>query len=412
MFLSAFVYFSTFSFAMAFSPDPPVSCFDADSVRQQKGFSALVCDNNGSSTSLSYNGKISFTDDERDIKSITPGGFFKYSKTTFGNCREIHIMSATDGSLTRRYYVGRSQQPYEPAGRQWLQEMLPGIIATTGIGAEDRVQRLYAKSGLNGVLNQVAKIESDQVQSIYFSYLLTEPRLKENDLRHTLAHVNKYISSDYEKGKLLRKTGPHFLQNEKVTQDYLQTVATMSSDYEKGKVFTYLLQNGKLKPENVSQVLNSVSNISSSYEQAKVLRQVVGNPALPTHAYKSVINQTAAFSTDYEKTKILGLIMANPKFVESNFDDILKAIRSIRSDYDKSRALAYLVSKGKLTSDNYLQVFPVVADINSSYEKSRTLQKLKITMPTDNSQVRAAYARTARTIDSDYEYRRVMDGLE
>jgi DNA-directed RNA polymerase subunit F len=412
MFLSAFVYILSLSSLSAAVPTLVMPIPDTDSVRQQRTYLQVVCDNNGSSTSLSYNGKIVFTEDERDIKSITPGGFFKYSKTTFGNCREIHVISAADGALTRRYYVGRTQQPYEPEGRQWLQEMLPGIIATTGIGAEDRVERLFAKSGVNGVLNQIAKIESDQVQSIYLSYLISQPSLKDNELRHVLAQVNKYIESDYEKGKLLRKTGPQFLQNEKVTQEYLQTVATMSSDYEKGKVLTYLLQNGKLKPANISQVVNSISRISSSFEQAKVLKQVVVYPTLPQQNYKEVIAQAAAISADYEKTKILATIMANPKFVDQHFDEILTAIRSIRSDYEKSRALAYLVTKRKLTTDDYLQVFPVVADINSSYEKSRTLQKLKTNMPTDNSQVRAAYAKTARTISSDFEYRRVMDGLD
>lgn len=412
MFSKALVCFLGLSAIVAPPPAHAGPVVDVDSVRQQRSYTTVVCDNNGSSTALSYRGKIVFSEDERDIASISPGGFFKYSKTTFGNCREIHIISSTDGTLTRRYLVGRSPQPYEPEGRLWLQEMLPGIIATTGIGAEDKVQRIYAKSGVNGVLKQIARLETDQVQSVYFNHLFSQPDLKDNELRHVLTQVNKYIESDYEKGKLLRLTGARFLQNDKVAQEYLQTVATMSSDYEKGKVLSHLLQNAKLKPTHVSQVLTSVGNLSSSYEQAKVLKIVVANPALPEQTYKHVISQAAAVSADYEKTRILAAIMANPKFVDQNFNDILNAIRSIRSDYDKSRALAYLVTKHKLTSDNYLQVFPVVADINSSYEKSRTLQKLKTTMPADNNQVRAAYAKTARTISSDYEYRRVMDGLE
>ena len=88
VFLSTLLYF--FSFARLFAADLPpcLHLADTDSIRIHKGASNWVYRNNGSATTLSYNGKIVFTEDDRDIKSISPGGFFKYSKTTFGNCRE------------------------------------------------------------------------------------------------------------------------------------------------------------------------------------------------------------------------------------------------------------------------------------------------------------------------------------
>ncbi|MGV3589569.1 MAG: hypothetical protein ACO1OF_21360 [Adhaeribacter sp.] len=408
------ILLSFLSFAHAFATNANVCkpIPDFDSLRQGRGSYSWVHRDNGSSTTLSYNGKIYFTEDERDIRSISPGGFFKYSKTTFGNCREIQVLSDNDGKLQRRYFVGRSEQSYEPEGRQWLQEMLPHIIATTGLGAEDRVHRIYAKSGLQGVLNEIGKLESDHVQGLYFSCLLNQPRLKENDFRHIFANVNKFIESDYEKGKLLRKTSPHLLQNDKITQEYFNAVAVMGSDYEKAKVVAYIVQNGRLSPAHFSQAINTVSQISSDYEQAKVLKQVIVHPALPERAYKDVIVQLGNIDSDYEKNRIIFTMMSNQKFLDQHFNEVLAAVRNIRSDNEKSRALAYLVTKHKLTPQNYLQVFPVVADINSAQEKSRTLQRLKTTMPTDNEQVRAAYVKTARTINSDYEYQRVMHGIE
>ena len=221
VFLSTLLYF--FSSARLFAADLPpcIHLADTDSIRIHKGASNWIYRNNGSATTLSYNGKIVFTEDDRDIKSISPGGFFKYSKTTFGNCREIQVLSDTGGNLRRRYFVGRTEEPYEPEGRKWLQEMLPGIIATTGIGAEERVQRIFAKSGVKGVLSEIGKLESDQVQSLYFSYLVAQPRLKDHDMRQILAQVNHTIGSDYEKGKLLRKSGPYFLKHEKVVPGIL-----------------------------------------------------------------------------------------------------------------------------------------------------------------------------------------------
>jgi DNA-directed RNA polymerase subunit F len=410
--LSTLLYLLSFARLFAADLHPCLLLADTDSIRYQKGTSNWIYRNNGSSSSLSYNGKIIFTEDDRDIKSISPGGFFKYNKTTFGNCREIQILSDMDGTLRRRYFVGRSEEPYEPEGRKWLQEMLPGIIATTGIGAEDRVQRIYAKSGVNGVMQEIGKLESDHVQSIYFSYLVTQPRLKDSEMRHILAQVDKSIDSDYEKGKLLRKTGPYFLQHEKVTPEYLNAINNMSSDYEKAKAISFVLQQGKLSPAGFTQALNTISGISSDYDQAKVLRQVIAHPALPERACKEIFAQLGNVDSDYEKNRIIFAVMSNQKLVDQHFNEVVNAVRNIRSDYEKSRALAYLVTKHKLTTQNYLQVFPVVADINSSYEKSKTLQRLKTTMPTDNEQVRAAYLKTAKTITSDHEYQRVMHGVE
>ena len=411
--LSAFLY-AAFLFKLAAAPffKEQVNPEADTSCQISQAHSTYVYSNNGTSVVLSYNGTIAFTDDERDIKSITPGGFLKYSKTTFGNKREICIQSGSNGALTRKYFVGRSEEPYEPAGRQWLQETLPEIIATTGIGAEDRVRRIYSKSGLNGVIAAINKIESDRVQGIYFGYLMGLPSLKESDLKVVLSQVNRQINSDYEKSKLLRKVAPRYLQNDNINQEYLTAINSMSSDYEKGKDLSFLLQNAKLSPANFTRVLPAVTNISSDYEQAKVLRQVLVNPALTPPAHKEVIVVLRTVSSDYEKNRVLNTLMANPEYVSANFEEIVSTINTMNTDYEKARALATLVTKHKLTPQNYLQVLPVISTINSSYEKSRTLQRIRPALPTDNAQVRAAYVRTAKTISSDYEYRKVIDGLE
>jgi len=413
--LHAFLYLLFFvqTATAGIFPDPLFPVTLPDTVCQTpQAHSSYVYTNNGTSVVLSYNGTITFTNDERDIKSISPGGFLKYSKTTFGNKREICIQSGSNGALNRKYFVGRSEEPYEPAGRLWLQETLPEIIATTGIGAEDRVKRIYSKSGINGVLTEISKIENDRVQGIYFKYLVDLPTIKEKDLTVVLTHINRQLNSDYERSKLLRQVAPQYLKNDKITQEYLLTVNNISSDYEKGKLLSHLLESNTLSPVSFSRVLPAVSHISSDYEQAKVLRKVLVNPALTPPAHREVIVVLRTVSSDYEKNRVLQSLMTNPKYVNENFEELLGTIKTMSSDYEKARALSTLISKNKLTSQHYLQVLPVISEINSSYEKSKTLQRMKPALPMENTQVRAAYVKTAKTISSDYEYRKVIDGLE
>ena len=413
--LNAFLYllFNLQTVTAGSSPDPDPFFPVTDTVCQPaQPHSSYVYSNNGTSVVLSYNGTITFTDDERDIKSISPGGFLKYSKTTFGNKREICIQSGSNGALNRKYFVGRSEEPYEPAGRLWLQETLPEIIATTGIGAEDRVKRIYAKSGVNGVLSEINKMENDRVQGIYFKYLVGLPSIKEKDLMVVLTHINRQLNSDYERSKLLRQVSPQYLRNDKITQEYVVAVNNMSSDYEKGKVLSHILESKILSPASFSRILPAVSYISSDYEQAKVLRQALVNPALPPQAQREVIVVLRTVSSDYEKNRVLQSLIANPKYVNENFEELLGTIKTMSSDYEKARALSTLIAKNKLTPQLYLQVLPVISEINSSYEKSKTLQSMKPALPMENTQVRAAYVKTAKTLSSDYEYRKVIHGLE
>jgi hypothetical protein len=414
MILSTLLYFTFLFNAQASAWTDPHYPGEVDTVRRATLNGSFIYNYNkaGTATTLSYDGKITFTDDERDIKSITPGGYFRYSKTTFGNKREVFIQSGSDGTLRRKYYVGRSEEPYEPEGRQWLAEMLPEIIATTGLGAEDRIRRIYAKTGLNGALAEIAKIDNDYAQASYYSYLLALPGLKDQDLPGVLAHLNRNMDSDYEKSKLLRQIAPRYLQNTKNTQQYLTAVAGLDSDYEKARVLTYVLQTPALNPASCELVIPAVARIDSDYEQAKVLRAVLAKPELSSKAHKEVISLARNLSSDYDKNRVLLVLIANPKYVSANFGELLGSINTLESDYEKCRALTSLVGKQKLSTQQYLQLFPVVSTLESSYEKSRTLQKIRATMPTDNAEIRAAYVKAAKTINSEYEYRKVIAGLE
>jgi hypothetical protein len=415
MILSALLYFSFLFHTMATALGPTHPPCEVDTVRRaaiSNGSFSYIYNKAGTATTLSYDGKITFTEDERDIKSITPGGYFRFSKTTFGNKREIFIQSGSDGTLRRKYYVGKSEEPYEPEGRQWLQEMLPEILATTGLGAEDRVRRIYARAGLNGVLTEIDKMESDHAQATYYSHLLALQALKDPELRGVMAHLNRNLDSDHEKSRLLRQIAPRYLQNTRNTQEYLATVAGLSSDYEKAKVLTYVLQTPALTRSSCELVIPAVARISSDYEQAKVLRAVLAKDELSPKAHKDVIHLARTISSDYEKNRVLLVLISNPKYVSANFGELLGSINTLSSDYEKCRALSTLVGKQKLNTQHYLQLFPVVSSVGSSYDKSRALQKIRATMPLDNPEVRAAYLKAAKTINSDYEYRKAVAGLE
>ena len=411
MLLSAVLYLVLVTQLLA-APAYLLPTYVTDTIhRRSEGHSNYTYNNGSTVTQLSMDGKITFTDDEKDIKSITPGGYFRYSKTTFGNKREIFIRSNSEGVLKREYFVGGNETSYEPEGRQWLQESIKELLSTTALGAEDRVKRIYGKSGVNGVLAEIARMENDHVKSTYYGHLLALPHVKEPEMKALLAQLGKNVKSDFEKSRILQRVGVNYLQNSKLTDDYLAAVNSMSSDFEKSRVLSHLLDNSKLSAASFSLVLQAVADISSDFEQSKILQKVLTKPDLTAQAHKEAIGVLRSVNSDFEKAKVLLDLASKPEYLQQNLNEMLVSVEAIKSDFERSRVLNKIITAPKLTTKQQLQVLPVIANMNSDFEKSRVLQNIKTKLPMSNNEVRTEYIKTAKTIRSDFEYRRVTDGL-
>src|SRR5262245_47222182 len=109
---------------------------------------------NGRVISADTLGAIELTDDERDIKSIPPNGYFEMSSrgwlSLFGH-RYI-VRSSPDGTLTRVHMLGASEHPIDPAARAWIGETLQYLVRE-GFAAESRVKGILARQGPAGVLD-------------------------------------------------------------------------------------------------------------------------------------------------------------------------------------------------------------------------------------------------------------------
>jgi ribosomal protein L12E/L44/L45/RPP1/RPP2 len=291
--------------------------------------------------------------------------------------------------------------------------MLPDVLANTGIGAEDRVRRMYAQKGLPGVISATESINSDYTKAIYFNFLIGQNGLKEKELTRIIEKVSEYVSSDYEKSKLLQKVSGTYLQNTSLVGTYMNAVKGISSDYEKARVLRHVLNNNKLNEANFTKTLDAVAGISSDYEKAKVLAELLNKQDLPEKYFRQTMTVVAGISSDYEKSKVLSkLISCNCKALNEHFPAVLETIGKISSDYERSKTLSTLLKGKQLSELQYVQSLGAITGVHSDYEKSKLLQQVSKTMPRDKPAVIEAYKKTAKSISSDYEYRKVMTSLE
>ncbi len=93
---------------------------------------------------MKIDGAIEFTDDDRDVKSLSPGGHFRMEEGTWLSGRRYDVKADSAGNLTKTYSVDSSVKPLDSDGQQWLGRLLPQIIRDSGIGAVARVARILA----------------------------------------------------------------------------------------------------------------------------------------------------------------------------------------------------------------------------------------------------------------------------
>ena len=83
---------------------------------------------------VKIDGAIEFTDDDRDVKSLSPGGHFRIEEGNWLSGRAYDVKADSAGKLTKTYSVGSSVKPLDAEGQTWLGRLMPQMIRDSGAG--------------------------------------------------------------------------------------------------------------------------------------------------------------------------------------------------------------------------------------------------------------------------------------
>jgi hypothetical protein len=355
---------------------------------------------------VEFRGTIVVTDDDKDIKSISGDGFLEISKTVFGSKRRIVIEPIGDGKLRREYYEGRSQVNWDPAGKNWLAEILPDIVHRSTLGAEGRVDRFYNKGGAQGVMNEIKSIESDYVKA-HYAKLLLKKNISNSELPSIITTLGDVIDSDYYLAGVLQSniskmmatkesTDAFFQAAKNINSDYyksnvlkealkkttaspeqvrtvLQAAGSITSDYYLASVLTSLLEQGSAKDEILSDMVQTAKNISSDYYRTQVLNKVLAKPGISKTLSRSVVEALVEVNSDYYKTNVFNSLAEQPMDEETQLYLIQLIDRSVDSDYYASGSLRKILANQKLSDAAYKQLLTTASNINSDYYASEVL---------------------------------------
>ncbi len=329
-----------------------------------------------SSFNIEYKGTIEVTDDDKDIKSISPGGYLEISKTTFGSKREILVEATSGGSLRKEYYEGRTKTEWEPAGRKWLAEILPEIVRSTGIAAESRVDRFFNQGGVEAVINEISRLDGNYVVAIYGKLLLAKDGLSNNDLKKAIEGIANELDSDYYLAEILKDNASRFLKNESTVDVYLEAATKIGSDYYATVVLKEALDSYKPSASSLTKIMEASKSIGSDYYQASLLSRVLELDDLDGNLLAEVIETTKDVGSDYYQSQILSKALDKKGLSSTSFNSLIVAVSDVSSDYYMASVFSKL-AENKLDEDVIIKMVDLVdSKLSSDHYASVVLSKL------------------------------------
>ena len=205
----------------------------------------------------------------------------------------------------------------------------------------------------------------------------TEPKPVEVQTLVDVTRGAKRMTSDYEKGQLLGQVAKLYVRNDTLRDAYIDAVISMTSDYERSKALLALLERDSVPASHTVMVIRAAKMMSSDFSRAQVLRKI--SPA------------TFADST-----------------VQRAYVDLLGVMSS---NTERANAIAPLVKSGPLTPNIQIGLLRAITALTGNTEKGNLLVAFFESQGTADPAVRRAFLKSAETLTSDSDYRRVMMAL-
>jgi hypothetical protein len=357
-------------------------------------------------TELEYRGKIIFTDDETDVKYISPGGFLKFSKRSFGNKRIIILEGESNNQINREYREGSKELPFEPDGRKWMASVLPEIIRTTGIGAEERAKKFYANGGIDALIKEIDMLPTNYVRRIYYDASFKIPGLKTKDMVVLVNDASENITSSYELSQILTNNSEVIGKNDQAVAAAMNVAKDIGSSYEQSRVFRHYLTKVAINSTNKALVIKNVREIGSSYEQSKVLQAII-EADLSKENVNLVFTEVEHISSSYEQSKVLQLLISKQTTADLDVNKLLETVDKISSSYEQAKVLTKLINSARLNSSQIIAISKGAKIISSSNEKSKLLQSIMKEQTVDEASINAILE-TAHDVSSSYEQSQVV----
>jgi hypothetical protein len=363
---------------------------------------------NGTRFDVTLRGTITFTDDLTDVQTLSDGGSLKIRDWSRMVPRTVEIESS-GGTLTHTYYVGGVSRPWDDDARRFLAAQLPVLVRRSGLGADARVQSIFGKKGVAGVLDEIELLGGDYARRLYFVALVDDARFDANGVKPVLARVGQRMQSDYDRRQVLEHVASRVKLDQPGAAAYIQAMASMQSDYDQRQALAALLKHNGAVVDGDAMVA-AVGRMRSSYDQRMVLADVIGRGSLSVDSKKSVLHSAAGMQSDYDRGQVLSAYVQSYGVEPQVREPFFAAVRSIASDYERRRVLTDVAQQSAVGRDVQQSSLEIVSLMSSDYDRAEVLLAFVSSQEIDRAN-RQAFVSAAERIRSSYDQNRVLAAL-
>jgi hypothetical protein len=357
---------------------------------------------------VKYQGAVEFTDDDRDVKSLSPGGVLRIREGGWISSHTVEFEADASGAIRRRYWAGMSEKPFEPEGRAWVAEALLRVIRQTAFGAAGRVARILKAKGPSGVLAEIGLIEGSWAKRVYFRELLESPGLDAGAVAQILDQAGRQVDSDFELASLLI-SAKLLLADDRTRRAYFDAAQTIESDFEMRRVYAAALDQGPVSPDLLAGVLEASTAIGSDFEAASLLVQVVKRQTLDGRTRPPFLKAVAGVGSDFERRRVLSALAradASPETLGAMLDPAV----AISSDFEQAEFLLDVAKAQPIAGPLRAPFFTIVETLGSSHERGRVLRAVvkRGNLPPDTL---VSVLRAAQSMGSSHETSQVLTAV-
>jgi hypothetical protein len=317
-------------------------------------------------------GDVDFSADDRAVARIAPGGFLHVEERRSFRTRRVTVEPGPDGTVQVTHTVNGRAQTDDADSREELARLFLRVIRQTAVGAERRVGRILAQSGVDEVFDELAHVEGSRAVARYLTALLRAGNLDGADLERVADAARRRIASSGTRATFLIGALPSYVTEDAAQQAYFSAVSSISSSGSRARVLIGILEQ---HPDRrmLARLLRSTRSMSSSGAKARVLIAAV---------------------TQYE----------NDPDVRNAF---FEAANSVSSSGDHARALFELIDRDDLDQASMSSLLRSAGRISSGGTRARVLLAAADRVR-NNTELLAAYEGVARGISSSADRRRVL----
>ncbi len=348
-----------------------------------------------------YKGKFVIAENDKDIKSISPDGYLKITKSSFGNKRSLEILSNSNGDITKNYYEGKNKLDFEPDGKEWFEEVLSEVVRKTGIGAEERISRIYKNGGIDEFLNELEsvseysfssstmvifiyyekyQIHGANVKNLYLKTLLDNNELKKEELVPLLRAISD-VRSNSTRGVLLRHIINNYALDEYLMEKLLEVTSEVGYNTERGNTLRAFQKKYKITSDNYKEYFDVIRSMSINSEKGNVLKPLLETQELEPKVLEELLESVEEFSSNSEKAAVLRKAATHMQHDDDVLDAYKSAVYSLSSSYYllKDELLLMIATETKSTAkskNGIMSIFEHALQEDANTPKTTALRKI------------------------------------